>query len=113
MTTDLPTAGNSEKMQTRSAENGVHIVETPGIRLLLADRMRLAAIVVLVAGIVAQLRRIVTEEPRRLGSRTAGVFPLRFGGKPHILSGLFREFVAEFRRVPLGDIVHRAVRVLG
>ena len=64
----------------------VHVVQPPGIRLLLAHRVRLAARVRLVPRIFAQPRLIVPEAVSRRAPRAAGIFPLGFGGQLELAS---------------------------
>ena len=59
----------------------VHVIQPPGVRLLLAHRMRLAARVLVIPGVFAQLRLVVPKAIPRLAPRPAGIFPLRLAGQ--------------------------------
>ncbi len=59
----------------------VHVEETPGIRLLLADRMRRFRGILRRPGIIAKHARIVAEAVLARSACPAGVFPLRFSGQ--------------------------------
>ena len=58
----------------------VHVIKTPSVRLLRADRMRLIAIVPSKPSIVAKRSRALTKTVSRLTSSAASVFPLGLGG---------------------------------
>ena len=62
----------------------MHVVQPPGVRLLLAYRVRLALRVVVVPRVLAQPSLVVAEAVLRRASRPAGIFPLRLGGQPEL-----------------------------
>ena len=60
----------------------MHVIQAPGVWLLLAHRMRLVAAVLVIPGVVAQLGFVVTEAVSALAARLTGVFPLAFRRQP-------------------------------
>ena len=59
----------------------VHIIQPPGVRLLLAHRMRLAVRVARIPGVLAKPSLIVAEAILRRASGPTGIFPLGFAGQ--------------------------------
>ena len=62
----------------------VHVVQSPGVRLLLAHRMRLAAGVALEPTVLRQLGFAIAKTIPRCRARAAGVFPLCLGRQAEV-----------------------------
>src|SRR5207245_457002 len=85
----------------------VHVIQAPGVRLLLANLVRQVLGVLVVPGIVVQLGRIVAEE---VGSGRAGparIFPLGLGREAVGFAGLDREPAAILHGRMVGHAEHR------
>ncbi len=80
----------------------VHVVQAPGIGLLLADLLGLLGVVD-VPGVLAELLGVVAPGVGGLGAGAAGVFPLGLGGQAIDLAGLLGEPAAVFHRGVVGD----------
>ena len=57
----------------------MHVVEPPGIRLLLSYRMRFLFGIVAIPRVLSKTRRVISKTVPRRSSRTVGVLPLGFG----------------------------------
>ncbi len=80
----------------------MHVVETPGIRLLLADRLRLLGVLD-EPGVFAEGREIVAEGVGGRGPGAAGVLPFGLGRQAIGLARLGREPAAVFHRRVVRD----------
>jgi len=62
----------------------VHVIQSPRVRLLLSDRMRLIVRVLTIPRLVAQLLLVVPETPPSFLPGPAGVLPLCFRRQPRL-----------------------------
>ena len=109
----------------------MHVMEAPAVGLLPADRMRRALAVLVIPGVVAQVRCVIAKAIRSCGPRTARILPLGFRGEakhpftlrvqllnesPAVVPvyALHRQVVSlEFRRMAPRDRLPLCLRHLG
>ena len=101
-----------------------HIIQSPGIRALLAYRMSLAVTVVAKPGMLALLANVIASREQAGHPRPAGVFPLRLRGKAVAVTAhvcdisavdaverrplvFLAHLVAETDRIQPGNVFHR------
>ena len=87
----------------------VHVVQPPGVGLLLTNRVRLVTTVSPVPASDVQRGLIPAGVIRRLGSGAAGIFPLSLGRKSIPLLLLSAKPLAEFLRLMPRDMLDRQI----
>ena len=86
----------------------MHVVETPGVRLVSADLVGLVVAVLVVPG---HLRRHAASCERRITPGAAGILPLRLSGKAGLASERGADALYERRAVMPRNILDGIVRV--
>src|SRR5512144_3184454 len=86
----------------------MQIMQAPGIRSLLADRLGRAFLPVLtIPGVPAELTFVITKAPSGIAPRPTGILPLRFGQQPVVLPSLLAQPLAVRLGIIPGNIDHR------
>src|SRR5262245_64838727 len=84
----------------------VHVVQAPGVGLLLADLLGRPLGVALEPGVLSQLARIVAEVIGRRRAGPAGPLPLGLGRQTIDLARLLRQPTAILHAAVVGDANH-------